>query len=267
MAKAQLKSVEAVDTDPLAGLEELVLDQTPGSEKDAHLEDLLGELESGLSGVPATMNVVGDAALVPTEQEMIQAGHTLMIDDLKAQAALEVAEQGNPAPDDAQMPLPAGTTKKAAPVTKRIATMGMKKSEALVKALGARSNEFLLVDLKYLSLTEEQQSEKIQTLLDEVDSNTPIKIQEKVVNLFAHLANGASLSNYTKMAVALLVKDGELTSKSLKDAYIARPYTEGTASSQATQMMKLLPMMGIATRTAGKLVVNPDSTLLPSLSA
>lgn len=180
------------------------------------------------------------------------------------QLAQEEQEENNQPP--AAAPAPEGG-KKPAPQTKRIATMGMKKSEALVKALGNRAADFLTINLADADLPDNQRAEKIAELLATIDDpkQTPIKIQEKVINFYAHLSNGAALSNYTIMAIQLLVKDGELTSKTLKDAYEARPYSPGTASSQATQMMKLLPLLGLATRVGQKLTVNPDSVLLPSL--
>lgn len=272
-------------TDAGAGVEEITLG---GGATDAagngveELDALLGDLEVELS--TTAVIVGGDMPLAPADRliqdlaaldaeldsvgtsDVGDASTVLGVDltvgtigdDLKAAAAEELNEQ-QPTP-----PAPAADDKKPAPQTKRINTMGMKKSEALVKSLGAKAADYLTLNMADIELPEAEQKAKHQALLETIDG-LPIKIGEKVVNLYAHIANGATLSNYTKMAIYLLVKDGELSSKTLKDAYIARPYTEGTANSQATQMMKLLPTLGLATRSAGKLIVNPDSVLLPSI--
>lgn len=265
----------------------------PGSVEEVTVggASVLDDLEAELSGLSL------DGTLIPAEKQP-----TTMLEDLKnLDAELDAAgpvltqEQVNAdALADAQLTQPAASTnvqqlrelaqeeqaenkapepaeegkKGTAPATKRIATMGMKKSEALVKALGSRAADFLTINLSDAELPDEQRQAKINELLATIDDSkkTPIKIQEKVINFYAHLSNGAQLSNYTTIAIQLLVKDGELTSKGLKDAYEARPYSPGTASSQATQMMKLLPLLGLAKREGQKLIVNPDSVLLPSLN-
>lgn len=227
------------------------------------LKNLDAELEA--AGPVLTQEQVNADALADAQLTQMPApAANPSVEKLRELAKEEQAE--NKAPEPAK---PAEEGKKGtAPVTKRIATMGMKKSEALVKALGNRAADFLTINLSDAELPDEQRQAKINELLATIDDSkkTPIKIQEKVINFYAHLSNGAQLSNYTKMAIELLVKDGELTSKGLKDAYEARPYSPGTASSQATQMMKLLPLLGLAKREGQKLIVNPDSVLLPSLN-
>ncbi|MEG0063058.1 MAG: hypothetical protein RR740_00495 [Pseudomonas sp.] len=264
MARAQLQQIEE-SPEALGGVEELTVNTGPSMLDD--LNDLDGMFEELEAALPETAKVVGLPANVEPEQPLevehhIEAGKSATDDELKKLALEELDEQSEPVSDEAKAP-EAG--KRKAPVTKRISSVGMTKSVALATALGDDLEQHLTIDSRWTALSEEEQTDKRFALLEEIDG-LPVKIGEKVTNLFAAIAKGATLSVYTQMAVDLLMKDGELTSKSLKDAYIARPYSEGTASSQATQMMKLLPTLGLAERAAGKLVVNLHSPLLNKLA-
>lgn len=225
------------------------------------LEEMFSDLETSLEN-EIVISGLPDGQHGPEDQQ-IAAGRAVQNDELRIKALEELEETAKPLSDESKLPQPQS---KKAPITKRISTMGMKKSEALASALGESLDNLLTVNKADLLLTEEAQFDKRLALLDAIDT-LPIKIGEKATNLYAHVAKGAQLSNYTRLAINLLVADGEMTSKSLKDFYIARPYSEGTASSQATQMMKLLPLLGIARREGGKLVPDIDSTLLPLLTA
>lgn len=256
MSKAALKVREEV-LDEVSNVEELVIDTAgPLDELDAMFE----ELEAGM-----TTAVVTDSS-EPSEDEMVQAGAAVELANIRAEAFAELDELSTPVNDESTLATGVAEPKKKAPVTKRISSVGVTKSEALGKALGAKLGDYLTLDIKDLHLPAADLPAKIDAKLNEIDS-LPIKIQEKVVNFYAHLVNGASLSNYTKIAVDILVKDREISSKTLRDAYIARPYSMGTANSQCTQLMKLLVVLGLATKEAGKLVANPDSTLLPMFEA
>jgi hypothetical protein len=52
----------------------------------------------------------------------------------------------------------------------------------------------------------------------------------------------------------------------LKNKYLSRPYSPGTASAQSSQMMQLLPALQIATRVGNTLELNEDSPLLELLT-
>lgn len=254
--KTALNQVEN-EVEVTGGVEELVFAGQPGD----NLDEMFDELEAGLTGsvVIAGLPEVNHGP----EEQQIAAGRAVQNEELRTLALEELEEGATPLPDEAKMPVPQGAKK--APVTKRISTMGMKKSEALATALGENLEQYLTIDTADLTLADDAAFDKRLALLDSIDS-LPIKIGEKATNLFAHVAKGAVLSVYTRKAIAHLVEAGEMTSKSLKDLYCTR-YSEGTASSQATQMMKLLPILGLALRESGKLVPNPTSTLLPLILA
>lgn len=227
--------------DPLADLDEL--------------ESMFEDLEAGLSTKPIDNGL--------TEEEMVMAGAAATLEEVRSEAMAELDELSSPIADDAALATGvAPAPKKKAPVTKRISSMGLTKSAALSKALGSKLNDYLTLSLEDAQHPPADLQVKIDAKLAEIDQ-LPVKIQEKVVNFYAHLANGATLSNYTKIALDILVKDREISSKTLRDAYVARPYSLGTANSQCTQLMKLLVVLGLAEKGAGKLTANPDSALLP----
>lgn len=260
MARAALKKVEDAPEDTVTGgVEELVLNQPQNPEDlDAMFSELENELES------AGVNTTAVIPLNDNEADHIAAGRHISTEELKAKALEELEEQSKPLSDESRKPEP---QKKKAPATKRISTLGLTVSQALAQGLGSKLDELLTLDVADLSLSDEDAHAKRHELMAKLDDKLPKKIGEKVVNLFASIAKGANLSTYTRIAIDLLVKDGEMTSKTLKDQYIARPYSEGTASSQATQMMNLLPLLGIARKEAGKIVLNDTSLLLPMLTA
>lgn len=226
------------------------------------LEAMFEELESDNSAEL----VIGDEL---SDAELEEVGIAASIQEARNEALAEMDEVGEPVDDAAGIAtggIEPAKPKRTAPATKRIAVAGVKKSEALSKALGAKLNDYLALNVNDAALDDDSLKAKVDAKLTEIDA-LPIKIQEKVVNFYAHLSNGAALSNYTKIAVDILVKQGEITSKSLRDAYIARPYSVGTANSQCTQLMKVLQVLELAHKDGGKLVANPDSLLLPMLSA
>lgn len=96
---------------------------------------------------------------------------------------------------------------------------------------------------------------------------TAKKVAEKVINFYHSTFGSAHLSNYTQIAVDALRAKKELTSAELIALYEARPYSKGTARAQSSQMMQLLPMLGIAKRDGKKLVLNDESTFNAIASA
>jgi hypothetical protein len=100
----------------------------------------------------------------------------------------------------------------------------------------------------------------------EAFDNLAKKVKEKVINIFDAATAGKKLSNYTQMAMDLLAANGELTVAQLKEAYIARPYSQGTANSQAHQISQLLPALGLVTKTGSTMqLVEKDNPLLKAL--
>lgn len=259
--KKQLQQIEDAPADN-AGVEELVISGSSVDDLDAMFDDLEAGLGETIvvNGLPA--ETLPEEA--HNEVHLIEAGQAVNNEELRKLALEELNENSEHHPEDSKLP-EAQAPKRNAPTTKRISTAGMAKSEALATALGDKLDTLLMVDSDDLSLPEDQQFDKRIALLERIDG-LPKKIGEKATNLFAHVSKGAQLSNYTRIAINFLLQHGEMTSKQLKDTYLSRPYSEGTSSSQTTQLMNLLPALGIAKKEAGKLVVNPTSTLFPLLT-
>lgn len=99
------------------------------------------------------------------------------------------------------------------------------------------------------------------------------KIAEKFDNLFTSIAAGKKPSVYTMFAFGVLDQSKEITSSDLVAAMKASAsrsgaaYNEGTARSQAGQMMALFASVGIATRNGQKLTMNTDSKIAERLRA
>lgn len=90
---------------------------------------------------------------------------------------------------------------------------------------------------------------------------TQVKIAEKFENLFVNLAAGKKPSSYTMQAFMLLEAHGTISSADLIGAYKTAGLGEGTARSQAGQMLALFNVVGIAKRTGHSLTINPVSAL------
>ncbi len=93
------------------------------------------------------------------------------------------------------------------------------------------------------------------------------KIAEKFDNLFTALARGAKPSTYVMDCYAVLKAKGEVTGVELVAALKAEGYTDGTARSQAGQIMELFRVTQIAFREKGQLTLNPNSVIAERLDA
>jgi hypothetical protein len=91
------------------------------------------------------------------------------------------------------------------------------------------------------------------------------KVGEKIVNIFAASVGKAKLSEFTQTALKALA-GGSTSSKAIYEAMKADGYSDGTARSQSQQMMHLLPLVGIATRTKSDLTLNAESVLFTALA-
>jgi len=100
------------------------------------------------------------------------------------------------------------------------------------------------------------------------------KVAEKFENLFGAIAAGKAPSTFVVIAFNLLEKQGSISSADLVAAYKSpgaksdtEGYNEGTARSQAGQIMNLFDAVKIATRTKQALARNQNSTVAASLRA
>lgn len=92
------------------------------------------------------------------------------------------------------------------------------------------------------------------------------KVKEKAMMLLTWLKDGGEMNTVLRRTMLLLIDKGELTSGdkgNLQQNLLMKPYSKGTAQSQANQMFMLLPALKICKKEKGKMVPNPDSALLP----
>ena len=138
---------------------------------------------------------------------------------------------------------------------KRVTTAGMLPSEALSKMFG--DDVLTRVNLE----KDIDTSDADILLLDGV----PKKVKEKIINVFSHLNGSSRLSVYTAIAIEEIASRPETTITDIKNRYLDHPYSIGTASAQSSQMMSLLPALGIAERSGKNLTLIEDSPVFAAL--
>lgn len=94
---------------------------------------------------------------------------------------------------------------------------------------------------------------------------TQVKIAEKFENLFTSLAAGRAPYKYTMTAFAALSVTGSMSSADLIAAFRAQGVGDGTARSQAGQLMHLFAVVGVADRLKHTLTLRADSTIAQRL--
>jgi hypothetical protein len=120
------------------------------------------------------------------------------------------------------------------------------------------------IDATFFQLREGKPSER-----DEVIALRPVqkKIAEKFDNLFQSFAAGKKPSVFTLEAFRVLNDKGIVTQADLVTAFKAGEdgYNDGTARSQAGQMMVLFSVLDVATRVGQTLSLIPDSSIAARL--
>ncbi|MFT4064323.1 hypothetical protein [Paraburkholderia sp.] len=236
-------------------------------------------IEAALAGEPEQSHESTSVAVEPSRTFPNDAN----FDELELQAAIAeatakaYAEQGTGAaaseadkPTDTSVEAaaaPKGKGKpKAAPTERHIV---LTKSQKVATKLGDKAGEFLILELADAALDEAELKAKQELVLAEIDGLAK-KVAEKATQLFGWLKNGGSLNEVMKRTFEVLARDGELTSGekgNLQQNLLAKPYSKGTAASQANQMFMLLPMLRVTKREKGRMIANPDSTILAKAKA
>lgn len=259
LLEAPEATADAVDASPVevaeAVTEALSEDVAADAQIDAlgaDLDDLDALLGSDVAFPTSTIEEVAqELAMVETREELYAET------DADAAGAADLVVETEAAPAESEKPAK----------IKARAHGASKPSAALIARLGSVEavEAHLHIDASDGTLSHADLSTLIKSRMEDLDS-LPKKVGEKAVNLIAHIAGGAGLSCYTRIALEMLLESGELTSKALYERYKARPYSEGTSRSQCGQLMQLLPAMGIAERPVpGSLVLIKDSPIAESL--
>lgn len=240
----------------------------------SEIDNLLGDLEISGSDddleelIEAVDQAVADVVVENPEIDTSLDDLTLDESDLrKVEATIErqeaYAEQESAiaaAPATTQTVVKASKTPRA-PAAPRVA-----------RDLNSVASEYFLLEVSSVPLDD--------AALDQVKADTlkliptQKKVAEKFENLFTSLASGRAPSTFVVMAFNLLEKTGTMSSTELVAAYKmagaksdTEGYNEGTARSQAGQIMNLFDTVKIATRTKQSLELNANSAVAVKLRA
>lgn len=143
-----------------------------------------------------------------------------------------------------------------------------KKADVLRHRLGEKIGEYLVFDASDLELDEAALAAKQEQFLTDLDDLLADKVGDKALMLFDWMSKGKAVSELNeviKRALNLLIAEGELTSGdkgNLQLDLLKKPYSIGTARSQANQIFCLFPALGITTKEKGKMALNPNSILM-----
>lgn len=157
---------------------------------------------------------------------------------------------------------------------KRPTSVTHKPGALLVAKLGEGYRDYLTFDVRDAELDtlalEAKQNEFVERMNDK--DAIADKVREKIIMLLTWLKAGApdSLNEVLRRTFVVLHDKGELTSGdkgNLQLNLLTKPYSIGTARSQANQMFMALPELGITVKEKGKMVANPNSALLPMIYA
>lgn len=237
---------------------------------DAVLASLLGEL--GEDEVIESSHEPEAIEAAVADLEKAEANQAVYADENHQEA--EVADADKPS-TDAVSEKPAKKAKKAAapkepkePKAPRITSITHKPGDRLVAMLGGKDwLQFVTTDDDATRIS------RADSFIEAMNSKDAIadKVREKAIMLMTWLASGkdkSALNEVLLRAFETLFRDGELTSGkdgNLQVNLLSKPYSPGTAASQANQMFMLFPLLLVTQREKGKMVANPDSAIVQAM--
>lgn len=263
----------------------LVTDTNQGANDMALLDDLLKSVGADDTPAAAQPDPATDEIIVGEQPEDLlieAAANALEIQEFYAERDEAADTQEQPAADQPTVDTEAAKPKRKVKGEKapkepktpkepkadsapRVTYHGHSKSAVLDNRLGGQTASFLVLEKSDANLDATALAAKQAAIKDELDNNVAKKVAEKCVMLFKDLHAGRPISNEVmKRAFETLARDGFLTSgdKGNMQGALADKYSIGTARSQANQMFALLPFLKVTLREKGRMVPNPDSTIL-----
>lgn len=167
----------------------------------------------------------------------------------------------------------AAPAKPKPPAVPRATSITHKPGDLLVVKLGSAARDYLSFSLSAIATLEpevlEAEQDDFIARMNDRDSIAD-KVKEKMTMLLCWLQKGGDLNEVLKRTFTVLHDKAELTSGdkgNLQLNLLSKPYSMGTARSQANQMFMALPELGIVIKEKGRMVGNPDSVLLPMINA
>lgn len=232
---------------------------------DALLNNLLGDLGDEI--VEEAVTHEPDELAAAVAELKSEAAQAVYADQDEVE---EIAEGDKPATDpEAIAAKPAKKAKKVAapkePKAPRVTSITHKPGDRLVALLGGK--EWLQFSKDH---TAEDAQKAADAFIEAMNSRDAIadKVREKAIMLFTWIASGkdtAALNEVLLRTFQVLLTQGELTSGkngNLQTNLLSKPYSPGTAASQANQMFMLLPLLGITKREKGNMVADDNSAIL-----
>lgn len=213
------------------------LDSMSDAEIDAELAALLGDTPAANSEAHDDINL--------DEVEAAAAVETLKGETY----ANQEGEEADPSVTIAANP--AATKISRAPRTTRIA--GAKPSQIL-----ATFGEEQLAKVAMLTSGTPGDIGELSATVDGLAK----KVGDKAINLLRYADNPSKLQSYTLLGLLHLESEKSITSISLVAMLVAKGYTEGTARSQANQLMSLFPALKVADRSGKVLSLREDSEVI-----
>lgn len=222
--------------------------------------------ESLLEGVIAEVERVAAKTAIYADQE--SAGADGSAPETTTDAISKKKSKGTKA---AKEPKAAKPPKEPKPPKELRATSVTHKPGDLMKVkLGAKVNEFLVFSLDdAVKLDQAGIEAKADEFILRMNDKDLIadKVREKIIMFFVWMAKGGGdLNEVIRRAITVLHENGELTSGdkgNLQLNLLSKPYSIGTARSQANQVFMMLPELGICVKEKGRMIPNPNSALLP----
>ena len=145
-----------------------------------------------------------------------------------------------------------------------------KKSDRIKHKLGDKVGDFLILEVGDVVLEADALKARQDEILNDIDTKLAKKVGEKAAQLLDWYSKGGKLNEIMLRAFSTLVREGELTSGdkgNLQQDLLAKPYSLGTARSQANQVFMLFPFFKITVKEKGKMIMNPDSVMLAKARA
>jgi hypothetical protein len=246
-----------------------VQDAEVATNDDALLASMLGDLDEIIEdGAPVEADTL-EAAVA--EVEKVEAVKELYAEQDSEAAVTDAAD--TPTTDAAAADKKVAKAKKVKepkePKAPRVTSITHKPGDRLLIALGG-NKELLTFSKADDTIAAEARADKF---IEDMNDRNAIadKVREKAIMLMTWIASGKDVSALNEVLLRtfkVLFTEGELTSGqkgNLQQNLLSKPYSPGTAASQANQMFMLLPLLGVTMREKGKMVVNPDSIIAEAM--